>query len=76
MDRTGSGGHNVEKRGQGTVEGEGASSSEAGVEQGLGARGGGARQGVRSRLSKAGDLGEGEHWLPLAMFGHTSITLY
>ena len=68
MDRAGSSGrHRVEERGQGTVEGEGASSSESEVEQGLGIRGGGARQGVRSRLSKAGDLGEGEPWLLLAM---------
>ena len=36
----------------------------------------GERQGVRERLIKAGGVGEGEPWLLLAMFGHTSITLY
>ena len=46
MDRTGRGGHRVEERGQGAAAGEGASNSEARVELGLGARGGGARQGV------------------------------
>ena len=30
----------------------------------------------RQRLSMARDMGEGEPWLLLAMFGHTSITLY
>ena len=48
MDRAGSSGrHRVEVRGQGAVEGEGASSSESEVEQGLGTRGDGTRQGVR-----------------------------
>ena len=46
MGRTNSGGHRVEERGQGAVEGEGASSGETGLEQRLGAREGGARQGV------------------------------
>ena len=27
-------------------------------------------------LNKAGELGEGEPWLLLAMFDHTSITIY
>ena len=78
MNRANSGGHRVEERGQGTMEGEGASSGETGMEQELGARQGqgGARQGVQQRLSMAGDMGEGEPWLLLAMFGHTSITLY
>ena len=60
------------------VAGEGASSGETGVEQELGARQGqgGTRQGVRQRLSMARDMGEGEPWLLLAMFGRTSITLY
>ena len=49
-----------------------------GWEWGSGARQGqgGQRQGVRQRLNKASDMGEGEPWLLLAMFGHTSITLY
>ena len=77
MNRAGSSGrHRVEARGQGAVQGEGASRGESEVEQGLGIRGGGARQGVRSRLSKAGGLREGEPWLLLVMFGLTSITLY
>ena len=38
MDRTNSGGHRVEEGGQGAMEGEGASNSEKGMEQGLGAR--------------------------------------
>ena len=53
------------------VEGDGASNSEKWMEEGYG-----ARQGVRERLIKAGGVGEGEPWLLLAMFGHTSITLY
>ena len=52
------------------VEGEGASSSEKGVEQGHG-----ARQGVRQRLRRASDMGEGEPWMLLAMFGHTYYPL-
>ena len=78
MDRTSSGGHRVEKEEQGAVEGKGTSSGETGVGWWRGARQGqgGQRQGVRQRLSKASDMGEGEPWLLLAMFGHTSITLY
>ena len=38
MDRTSSGGHRVEERSKGAVEGEGASSGETGSEQGHGAR--------------------------------------
>ena len=56
------------KKGQGAVEGEGASSSEKGLEQGHG-----ARQGVRQRLRRASDMGEGEPWMLLAMFGHTLL---
>ena len=41
MDRTNGGGHEVEEGGKGVVEGEGASSSEMGMDEG-----GGARQGV------------------------------
>ena len=78
MDRTSSGGHRVEKKEQGVVEGKGTSSGETGVGCVWGARQGhgGQRQGVRQRLNKARDMGEGEPWLLLAMFGHTSITLY
>ena len=77
MDKASSGGHRVEERGQGTMEGEGTSSGETGVEQELGARQGqgGARQGVRQRLSMARDMGEGEPWLPLAMFARCLVTL-
>ena len=78
MDRTSSGGHRVEEEDQGAVEGKGTSSGETGVGWWRGARQGqgGQRQGVRQRLNKASDMGEGEPWLLLAMFGHTSITLY
>ena len=61
----------MEGRGQGAVEGDGASSNEKWMEDGYG-----ARQGVRERLTKGGGVREGEPWLLLAMFGHTSITLY
>ena len=55
MDWTDSGGHKVEGEGQRIVEGNGASSSEKGMEEGYG-----ARQGVRQGVIKAGVLGEGE----------------
>ena len=32
-------------------------------------------QGVRQRLNKASDMGEGEPWMLLAMFGHTFYPL-
>ena len=64
--RTQSGG----RRSRGAVEGEGASSSETGMDEGHG-----ERQGVWQRLRMASDMGEGEPWLLLAMFGHTSIIL-
>ena len=68
----------MEEKGQGTMEGEVTSSGETGMGQELGARQGqdGSRQGVRQRLNRARDMGEGEPWLLLAMFGHTPITLY
>ena len=34
------------------------------------------KYGAQIFCSKMGDMGEGEPWLLLAMFGHTSITLY
>ena len=55
MDRTNSGGHKVAEGGKGAMEGKGASSSEMGMDEG-----GRARQGVRQRLRKAGEMGEGE----------------
>ena len=60
----------VEERGQEAMEGDGASSNEEGMGQGIG-----AKQGVRQRLNRAGGMGEGEPCLLLVMFGHTSIGL-
>ena len=52
------------------MEGNGAGSNEEGVSEGYG-----ASKGVRQGLVKASDLGEGEPWLLLAMFGHTYYPL-
>ena len=54
----------MEEGGQGAVEGEGASNSETGVDEGHG-----ERHGVSERLRTASGMGEGEPWLLLAMFG-------
>ena len=74
MDRANSGGHRVEEQDQGAVEGKEASSGEMGLGKGRGVRHGqgGARQGVQQRLTMARDMGEGEPWLLLSMFNHTS----
>ena len=65
-----SGRHRVEEGSKGAVEGEGASNSEMGMDEGHG-----KRRGVRQGLKKARDMGEGEPWSLLTMFGHTSIIL-
>ena len=53
-------GQTLEEERQGAVKGEGASSSEKGLEQGHG-----VRQGVRQRLRRASDIGQGEPWMLL-----------
>ena len=71
MDRTSSGGHKVERKGQGTVEGNGTGSNEERLGQLR------TWSGTRcmTRVEQGRRLGEGEPWLLLAMLGHTYYPL-
>ena len=78
MDRTSSGGHRVEEKDQGEVEGKGTSSGETGGGVGKWSK-------TRTRWTETRCTTEVEQGqrhgrrgalVLLAMFGHTSITLY